>query len=846
MRVPHFILPVLAATLVLPLHAQEANLASNQDYKDGMQALLSRLPAVAAKRLEKASKAEGLSDEEYVQVMFRLCEAQVRALQGKAAEATLADPKLKLHSDRAFWTGQAYFAQGRYSDAAKAFEQVVAVEKHPRKGLALVALYETYTSLGEEDKAFAVLEMAASLETRSVLADLRLVEAYLDKESLVKARTLVSKIKPVSIGDKQTFTFLNGKILLAENKPDEAEAQFKQLLGFVRLKPGYKDASLIGIADATAARGQHAEAVAMVLKQIEEKPGSSVMHLLFNRVISWSDALSDTAAVQEKLGEWIVRPKILQPEDGVETDTVATLELEFPDRDAFSHYALAYILSGKEAEVDKMRALELLNLFREAHAMHSLRTKSWVLTAKLWVDLKKIDAALAALEKLEKEAFTADAKARAVFLKGQILVEQGEEEKGIAEFKRLASGELKALSEEAKVNIALLRLKRGSLVAFSDMAASVKDDEIRLGLQYERALIALAQGENASREALEKLLKEAPNHHLAVDTKLALAKNYLSIRPINETRSVALLASLQGLTLRSAQKMEWIELQLRVAVFQEKWDYVVKYFEKEVTGAEKASASMLLSLGEAYYRNNEFNKARREFNKVCQQYGESPLAEYAYFFAGMAARKEGTPQSKEEATGLFEKAIDLEGALHIEAVIQLSRLWLDSEKIVETQALINKTLVRKNLASSTAVDLKILLADALHRSALKDKTKRDGYQKAITLYKEILATPKLSAEWKNRVCYLLGQTQEKIDPTNLTALDSYFKVVNLENQKKKGQPVEWQYYYMAGLRAVDLLESQERWEAAALLLEKMAGYFGPKSDQLLERANKIRLEQQIW
>jgi len=26
----------------------------------------------------------------------------------------------------------------------------------------------------------------------------------------------------------------------------------------------------------------------------------------------------------------------------------------------------------------------------------------------------------------------------------------------------------------------------------------------------------------------------------------------------------------------------------------------------------------------------------------------------------------------------------------------------------------------------------------------------------------------------------------------------------------------------------------------------MAGYYGPKSDQLLERANKMRLEQQIW
>ena len=100
--------------------------------------------------------------------------------------------------------------------------------------------------------------------------------------------------------------------------------------------------------------------------------------------------------------------------------------------------------------------------------------------------------------------------------------------------------------------------------------------------------------------------------------------------------------------------------------------------------------------------------------------------------------------------------------------------------------------------------------------------------------------------WKHQVYFLLGQTQEKLDPSLSKALDSYFKVVNLEVQQQNDHPVEWEYYYKCGLRAVDLLEKQSRWGAAANLLDKMAGHFGPKSDVLRKRADTIRLQHHIW
>ena len=41
----------------------------------------------------------------------------------------------------------------------------------------------------------------------------------------------------------------------------------------------------------------------------------------------------------------------------------------------------------------------------------------------------------------------------------------------------------------------------------------------------------------------------------------------------------------------------------------------------------------MISLGEAYYRNGEFNKARKQLNKVIFERKGSPYTEYAYFFS---------------------------------------------------------------------------------------------------------------------------------------------------------------------------------------------------------------------
>ena len=78
------------------------------------------------------------------------------------------------------------------------------------------------------------------------------------------------------------------------------------------------------------------------------------------------------------------------------------------------------------------------------------------------------------------------------------------------------------------------------------------------------------------------------------------------------------------------------------------------------------------------------------------------------------------------------------------------------------------------------------------------------------------------------------------------ALSTYFQVVNLEFQEDKTKPAEWDWYYKCGLKAVDLLEKQERYKSAVALLEKMANTFGPKYAVLIEKVEKLKLKHLIW
>lgn len=827
-------LSILALSSAILSTFASADLSTNEAYQNGVRALANHLPAQAAVRFQKALKDKGLPVEEVIQIKFKLCEAQIRSRQWTQATETLEDESLKLHPDYDFWLGQALFTTNR-PEAIVAFTKAGENERSNYRGIALLALSEIYNSLNQPKQAFEALRKAADVTSISDSANLQMAEIFLNQQDLERAEHIVDKLKPSKQIDQNTHLYLKAKLLLKQEKYAEAIEAFQELMKKEGLVSRLLLGSELGIAEGFASIGRTEEACKKVLDLIEKEPDSPELYNLFARLTVWLPKLEEKEFLLGKLEEWIREPeKVL-----VEGESVA---LEYPDLNAFSHYLLAMVLGGSNERVDRMRALKLLGDLREKHPLHILKTKSLLLASSIHLAGDEFESAISILEKVIESARTNEEKAKARFLIAQIHVDNRDVDKALRAFQEVVDlGDL-SLSEEAKVNIALLQLREGNIIAFQETADAVSDEMVKQGLLLDRAMNDLDSEEGRIR--LEKLISEHAEHGASIEARIALAQDYLRKTPVELKKAEKVIQFLsQSERLSKRQRNVVQQLQARLLVYSKDWEAVIAQLEKEL--GNSVDAQLLVALGEAYFRNGEFNKSRKTFNKVIQLGEETVFTEFSYYFSALAALKEGTPQSKIEAEQILLTVMKRKGSFYHEALIQWARLRLDNGDYTNVRERLETVIQAERLADSVKLNISILLSDAYHRQAV-DTRQPDGFNKAIEIYNTLLANHKLSAEWYNRIQFLKGQTQEKIDPTNAAAIDTYFKVVNLEWQQDKSAPKEWRWYYKAGLRVVDLLEKEERWQAAVSILEQMVETEGPKTDILKERADKLRLAHQLW
>ena len=406
-----------------------------------------------------------------------------------------------------------------------------------------------------------------------------------------------------------------------------------------------------------------------------------------------------------------------------------------------------------------------------------------------------------------------------------MLAQAGDTAASIKAFSQLMEEEDSLYSLQARANVALLQLKRGNLLAFQKTADDINDEELRMGLLLEKGMDLLSKGQVGERR-VACYSQGGATAPVGGFGAIDVSQRFAGVQPVEPKLAQKQLNALKKLSLTKSQQEALAEIELRSLIFNQKWDLLIERYEQQKAKSEVVSDSMLISLGEAYYRNGEFNKARKQLNKVIFERKGSPYTEYAYFFSALAANKEGTPQSKTEALELFQKVIDLKAVFAVEATMQKARLLVDLEHLDKAQELLQK-LFKENCQRSPRLFFKHFWQKCIIGKALREKSK-ELLLAAEQLYMEVLKTKGMKDAFKHQVHYLLGQTQEeKLDTSLAKALDSYFKVVNLEVQQQKDHPVEWEYYYKCGLRAVDLLEKENRWGAAANLLEKWQGILDP-------------------
>jgi tetratricopeptide (TPR) repeat protein len=261
--------------------------------------------------------------------------------------------------------------------------------------------------------------------------------------------------------------------------------------------------------------------------------------------------------------------------------------------------------------------------------------------------------------------------------------------------------------------------------------------------------------------------------------------------------------------------------------------------------ADPAAAEAALTLGRNLFQTGSYNPARLVLEKLAAADTNPARAQAAWLLAGRAAALGGTPQSKEEALILFDKAIETQGPVSSIAALEKARHLIDIYRLAEASAFLAKWT--KTLPADDPLHLPagLLLGEALYAQGSGNPA---SLVEALAVYDKLLAHAKTQPALFNRLQYLRGTTLEQLpdekDPAKKRekqAFQAYHSVLETTTP-----PAEWEYFERCGFRALALLEKAERWPVAITVAKKIASFKGPRAEEAATRASQLQLKHMIW
>lgn len=131
-------------------------------------------------------------------------------------------------------------------------------------------------------------------------------------------------------------------------------------------------------------------------------------------------------------------------------------------------------------------------------------------------------------------------------------------------------------------------------------------------------------------------------------------------------------------------------------------------------------------------------------------------------------------------------------------------------------------------------------ADALVEQAAKDPA---NLANAVAAYDQLAVESANQPHWRNQALFKKGVCQEKQSQAD-AALSTFYSVLEFNPQPDK--PPEFFWFYKAGFNAARLLETQEKWQSAAVIYDRLVTAAGPRSDEAKARLSQLRLEHFLW
>lgn len=829
------------------------------------------LPVVAIHKFRRALTDTTLSSQARPYVALALAEALVRSsssAQGKNKHATealalLKDKELAKLASAPIWRAEAMAALGRYQEAETELSTVLTDHAHYSE--IQLARARILIALTRTPDALNILAEAAKSKISKIrnAANLLTTEIYINQTHYDLALKTLEPIDDQNPTDAKLKEYLTARLALAEGKSIEAINRFQSLITAPdRLSKRIFHACILGLSDAQADNQQNDNAIATLEKFITDHPDAPTLRFAFIRLTQLlPDNLADNHPSMIKLRTWSAEatlpPNILYI-SGDTADAILPYHSTTSENDDLVTLALyhrALLLTRSENEKNDRLAMALLTRLRSLHPAHSLpptelylelSSASLLETAYLHLKQNQPDQATFTLSVMEKVAFSPRLKNHANFLRGILLAKESKREASLAAFNNARASTSEDVATAASINTGIMALKATNMTAFDQVIQSTQDNKIRTSLLLERALWKCSQLNPDGRSDLESFIINHPTHPRKNEARMALASACVHISPADITLAKAQLEITSPQLPDPVNQLAITRILIRAEELSQNWAAAAMAAEKFIlTFNEHPSIPpIMLKQGQAYYHNEDYNKARRIFQDITAKYPKSPSSPYASFYAAMSARLGGTIQAREECIGLFQTIIDSQHALSSEARIQQSRVLIDLRQYAEAEACLKPLLESKKTPAFMYRGAGVLMADCLHRQGAAEPQK---YKQAIGIYDDLLKEKNLPLAWQNRLHFLRGQTYESMQIRS-HAFDSYYDVVIRGNVPAEGKPhkEEWLWFYRCGFKALSMLENDKHWEAAVHLARRIASFKGPRAEEAGDRAKSLAKKHMIW
>lgn len=874
-------LTILIFLLALPLQAAPGDtklprevakeLKKVSDYQDGAQAMADQLHDIGVIKFRAALAGTKLSSQSKAYVTLALAEALIRSsssAQGDSKQALealelLEEKSIKNLNSTPIWKAEAMASLGRYLDADKALSELPAA--HPLHSEIQLARARILLSLDRIPDALQILTQAAQSKTSSIrnAANLLAAEIHIDNGHYDMATKALEKIDGQNAAAAKLKEYLNARLALAEGKSVDAINRFQSLIDANNnLSKRIFHACVLGKADAQAANKQAEAAIATLEQYITDYPDSQSLQLAFNRLSRLlPDDLADDSPSMVKLRQWAGETPL--PDDAlyIGGDSAASIRPflanpnENDDLVSLALYHRALLLARTKDKNKHQLAMALLARLRSQHTANpqppselygKLSSASLLDTAYLHLKQNQPELATFTLSVMEKVAFSPRLKDQASYIRGLLLEKEGKLEASLEAFNFARQSSSEDIAYSASINAAIMALKATNLLAFDQVVSASKKQKLQTSLMLERALWKCTQNDANGRTELESFIMNHASHPRENEARLALAAACVNISPPDIILAKAQLEIISPRLQGAANQLTITRILIRAEELAKNWTAAAEAADKFIKrfSDNPNIPSILLKQGEAYYHNEDYNKALRIFQEIPDKYPDSPFSPYASFFAAMSSRLGGTAQAREQCISMFQKIIDSKHALASEARIQQSRVLIDLRRYTEAEKSLKPLLDAKDTPVPLRRAAGVLMADCLHRQGAADSKK---YEQAITIYNELLAAKDLPLAWKNRLHFLRGQTYESMARTS-EAFVSYYDVIVRANAPPEGDAYkeEWRWFYRCGFKALSMLEADNRWEAAVKLARRIASFKGPRAEEAYKRAISLAKKHMIW